>query len=89
MLSRVNVKQMKEDDADTKSIAVIRQYMTLYQKGEILCNGWLSLGDHLFVDRFTFQFREPRRGDITVFTTNNIPTGSKGYFYIKRLIGMP
>jgi len=89
MLSRVNVKQMIEDGADTQNMAVIRQYMKPYQKGDILCNGWLSLGDHLFVDRFTFQFREPRRGDITVFTTNNIPTGSQGYFYIKRLIGMP
>ena len=63
--------------------------MRPYIKDEQLCNGWLSLGDHLFVDRFTFQFRDPKRGDITVFTTNGIPTGSKGYFYIKRLIGMP
>ena len=65
------------------------KYMNPYTKGEQLCNGWLSLGDHLFVDRFTFQFREPKRGDITIFTTNGIPTGAKGYFYIKRLIGMP
>ena len=60
-----------------------------FEKGETLCNGWLSLGDHLFVDRVTFHFRDPARGDITIFTTNGIPTGSEGYFYIKRLIGMP
>jgi signal peptidase I len=64
-----------------------------FNEGDSLCNGWLSLGDHLFVDRVTFHFREPRRGDITIFTTEGIDTGrygaQKGYFYIKRLIGMP
>ena len=64
-----------------------------FYKGDTLCNGWLSLGDHLFVDRVSIHFREPARGDITVFTTEGINTGrfgsEKGYFYIKRLIGMP
>lgn len=60
-----------------------------FQEGKTLCKGWLSLGDHLFVDRVSFHFREPARGDITVFITTNIPTGTKGYFYIKRLIGLP
>ena len=64
-----------------------------FYEGEKLCNGWLSLGDHLFVDRVTFHFRNPARGDITIFVTEDVPTGydngSKGYFYIKRLIGLP
>lgn len=66
------------------------EYMDkIFTAGETLCNGWLSLGDHLFVDRVTFHFRDPARGDITIFTTNGIYTGSEGYFFIKRLIGMP
>ncbi len=66
------------------------QYMDRpFVKGETLCDGWLSLGDHLFVDRVTYKFRDPRRGDIVVFITKGIPTGTKGYFYIKRLIGIP
>lgn len=65
------------------------KYMKPFQKGEKLCNGWLSLGDHLFVDRFTFQFREPCRGDITVFNTEGLSCRSTGYFFIKRLIGLP
>ena len=60
-----------------------------FKQGNTLCKGWLSLGDHLFVDRVSFHFREPARGDIVVFITKNIPTGTKGYFYIKRLIGIP
>ncbi len=60
-----------------------------YNEGEILCDGWLSLGDHLFVDRCTYHFREPRRGDVVVFVTENMPCRSRGFYYIKRLIGMP
>ncbi len=59
-----------------------------FQEGEVLCNGWLSLGDHLFVDRYTYHFREPKRGEIVVFNTEGIPQTS-GFFYIKRLIGLP
>jgi len=31
-------------------------------------------GDHIFVDRFTYHFRKPRRGEIVVFETNDIYT---------------
>ncbi|MCX7887103.1 MAG: signal peptidase I, partial [Verrucomicrobiae bacterium] len=29
-------------------------------------------GDHIFVDRFTYHFRPPQRGEIIVFETNDI-----------------
>jgi signal peptidase I len=48
-------------------------------------------GDHLFVDRLTYNFRRPKRGEIIVFETKNIPTMSdteQGQFYIKRLVGL-
>ena len=60
-----------------------------YEEGDELCNGWLSLGDHLFVDRVSYHFREPRRGDVVVFVTEGLPCRDRGYFYIKRLMGMP
>jgi signal peptidase I len=63
------------------------------EKGTQLCNGWLSLGDHLFVDRFSMQLFGINRGDITVFNTEGIigSSGNKlaGFYYIKRLAGMP
>ena len=61
-----------------------------------LSNGWLSQGDHLFVNRFSYHFSNPKRGDIVVFTTEGIyndATGKElseiGFYYVKRLIGMP
>lgn len=66
----------------------------LYCKsGETLLHGSLSLGDHLFVNRASLCFREPRRGDVMVFITDGLemPNGQSfgGRFYIKRLAGMP
>ncbi len=60
-----------------------------FNKGDVLSDGWLSLGDHLFVDRYTYHFRDPARGEIVVFNTEGLPCSASGYFYIKRLIGMP
>ncbi|HBC85788.1 MAG TPA: signal peptidase I [Lentisphaeria bacterium] len=60
-----------------------------FQEGEVLCKGWLSLGDHLFVDRYTYHFRDPKRGEIVVFNTEGLSCNASGFFYIKRLIGMP
>jgi signal peptidase I len=51
----------------------------------------IDRGDHIFVDRFSYHFRPPRRGEIIVFDTINIPAipeGSRGKFYIKRLVGL-
>lgn len=48
-------------------------------------------GDHIFVDRFTYHFRSPQRGDVVVFETNDVldlPETHRNKFYIKRLIGM-
>ena len=58
-------------------------------------NGYLSDGDHLFVNRLSLHFREPKRGDVMVFATENIvgPGGERpadsGDYYIKRLVGLP
>jgi signal peptidase I len=65
-----------------------------FQKGDVLCDGWLSTGDHLFVDRFSHHFTGLKRGDVTVFNTVGLTDGyrklsDKGYYYIKRLVGLP
>ena len=68
---------------------------TLYKKGQILCDGYLSSGDHLFVDRLSHYLCDLKRGDIVVFTTENLfmngePLAqSSGFYYVKRLVGMP
>ena len=66
-----------------------------YRRGETLADGSLSLGDHLFVERFSLYLREPRRGDVTVFNTEGLEANGRrlaelsGFFYIKRLAGLP
>jgi signal peptidase I len=66
---------------------------TLHQ-GETIARGWIDTGDQVFVDKFTYNFVKPHRGDVFVFRTNHIPgipddpeTGQP--FYIKRLAGLP
>lgn len=46
-------------------------------------------GDHLFVNRITYNFCHPERGDIVVFKTRGIiRLGDQNTYYIKRLVGL-
>ncbi len=61
----------------------------VFEKGEIVLNYQVINGDHLFVDRFSYNFIRPERGDIFVFETKGIPVSGVGQFYIKRCVGLP
>jgi len=41
--------------------------------------------DYLIIDKLTYHFREPQRGEVVVFK----PPFDKKVFYIKRIIGLP
>ncbi len=66
-------------------------------KGEPIARGYTDTGDHVFVDKFSYHFRRPTRGEVFVFTTQNIeamgnlgpPPRKPSQFYIKRLAGVP
>ncbi len=48
-------------------------------------------GDHIFVDKISYHFRRPNRGEVIVFETDEITelrNRARGKFYIKRLIGL-
>jgi signal peptidase I len=61
-----------------------------FSKGEPILRFKETTGDHLFVDRVTYNFRRPRRGDIVVFKTRGIEgIPNQDQFYIKRLVGLP
>lgn len=70
----------------------------VYHKGEDVVKLQVSAGDHLFVDRITYNFRKPQRGEIVVFETKGIPQSHRenppywnippDQFYIKRLVGL-
>jgi len=63
----------------------------VYHKGEDVVNVRVAAGDHLFVDRLTYNFRPPTRGEIIVFETKGIqhPQMPQDQFYIKRLVVLP
>ncbi|MBI4657902.1 MAG: signal peptidase I [Verrucomicrobia bacterium] len=56
--------------------------------GEDIVRLKVVAGDHLLVDRFTYNFRRPRRGEIIVFKTRGIPDLIQDQLYIKRLVAL-
>jgi len=67
-----------------------------YHKGDIIARGYVDAGDHVFVDKLSYNFRTPARGDVFVFNTKNIQTQDNrrnpdgpSQFYIKRVGGLP
>jgi signal peptidase I len=62
----------------------------VYHKGDDIVKMMrVSTGDHLFVDRLTFNFRKPERGEIIVFETKGIQGLPQDQFYIKRMVVKP
>jgi signal peptidase I len=69
--------------------------MTL-PKGTVIASGTVDSGDLVLVDKFSYHFRRPKRGEVWVFDTRGIegihrssgPQGA-GSHYIKRLAGLP
>ena len=66
-----------------------------FSAGEKVADGYVSLGDHLFVERFSLYLSPPKRGDVMVFTTENLTYNgiplilTGGYYYIKRIAALP
>ncbi len=66
------------------------------KKGTVVCEGTIDSGDLVLVDKFSYHFRKPKRGEVFVFDTLGIqgikdhsgPQGG-GSHYIKRLVGVP
>ena len=59
-----------------------------YKRGEEVINMRVRSGDHLFVDRLTYNFRAPDRGEIVVFETKGVYPLPQDQFYIKRLVAL-
>ena len=65
-----------------------------YKSGDVIARGAVDTGDQVFVDKFSYNFVKPHRGNVFVFRTDNIfgiandpETGAP--FFIKRLGGTP
>jgi signal peptidase I len=62
----------------------------------VICEGTIDTGDLVLVDKFSYHFRKPQRGEVFVFDTIGIRgiherSGEQaaGSHYIKRLCGVP
>jgi signal peptidase I len=69
-----------------------------YHKGDVIARGYVETGDHVFVDKISYNFHTPTRGNVFVFSTKGIAgieseNARRGIFtsqfYIKRLAGLP
>ncbi len=70
-----------------------------FRRGETVMRGRADAGDMVIVNRLSYHFRQPKRGETFVFDTRGIRTKASGGLmmddqtggthYIKRLCGMP
>lgn len=44
----------------------------ILQKGDVIARGAIDTGDQVFVDKFSYNFIKPHRGDVFVFRTDSI-----------------
>lgn len=71
----------------------------VYEAGDPILRGTITTGDLVLVDKISYHFRKPRRGEVFVFDTRGLNTSgdvggrlggqSGGSHYIKRLCGVP
>ncbi|MBS0661425.1 MAG: signal peptidase I [Verrucomicrobia bacterium] len=71
----------------------------IYNEGDVIARGYVQAGDQVFVNRMSYHFRRPERGEVFVFRTEGIAgigggqaelsNPNRGEHYIKRLAGVP
>jgi signal peptidase I len=83
-----------DNEPDLERLMGVRRG-TAFHAGEDVLKMKIISGDHLFIDRVSYNFVPPGRGDIVVFQTKGIPEEMRNHFgipadqfYIKRLVGL-
>ncbi|MEM9481800.1 MAG: signal peptidase I [Verrucomicrobiota bacterium] len=67
----------------------------LIEKGTLIARGKIDTGDQVLVDKMSYHFRRPNRGEVFVFNTRRIKgvrridPQQESQHYIKRLTGIP
>jgi signal peptidase I len=79
-----------------RAIQIASRNNGILPKGTVLSEGTIDSGDLVLVDKFSYHFRKPKRGEVFVFDTVGIRgiherSGDQaaGSHYIKRLSGVP
>lgn len=84
-------KSSKPFRIHSKVVRDLRLRGQFFEKGDIIAAVTKVSGDHILVNKLAYNYGNPHRGDIIVFSTRNVqhPNVSPLDFYIKRLVGMP
>jgi signal peptidase I len=99
---QVDDRHMFQDDVEVVHVAgsphLIRRGLTLFfapgdklVKGQLMAAGFVKQCDHILVNRAAYWFKEPRRGDIVVFSTDGLksPMINRHTYFVKRIVGLP
>ncbi|GAA5494291.1 hypothetical protein Rhal01_00451 [Rubritalea halochordaticola] len=83
------IKLASEDDENFMKVLM----QTTLPANFTVAEGYVSSGDLVLVDKFSYHFRSPKAGEVFVFDTRKIreirEKPGYGSHYIKRLIGVP
>jgi len=89
------INPMREIGLD-KALQVAHANNGVLKEGAVIAEGYLDTGDLVLVDKVSYHFRKPKRGEVFVFDTIDIAGIHKaagdqaaGSHYIKRLCGVP
>jgi len=56
---------------------------------DLIWSGFVIAGDHLLVEKVSYFFRAPRRGEIVVFKTDGVVDEYPGSYFVFRVAGLP
>jgi len=80
----------------TDAIQIAGRNNGILPAGTVVCEGTIDSGDLVLVDKVSYHFRKPKRGEVFVFDTIGIRgiherrgDQAAGSHYIKRLCGVP
>jgi signal peptidase I len=87
----------------SEALRKVAKHGGLISKGTVICEGTIDTGDLVLVDKFSYHFRKPKRGEVFVFNTIDIEgtkkNGGRSHggikeqedatHYIKRLAAVP
>jgi len=72
-----------ESTSKSALLSLIEPNKTSFKKGEVIAQGFVDTGDLVLVDKFSYHFRKPQRGETFVFDTRNIEEIHQGLEGIK------
>ncbi len=86
---------VRNAQANNRAAPRVRPPEQLVRSGTVLARGHVDTGDQVLVNKFSYHFRPPKRGEVFVFTTQEITMitnqspNRQSQHYIKRLCAVP